>query len=479
MLKELYQKIFSPKIDLSQSNLDKAVIKKYNLTRGIKQSAAFCHAPFTNMLFSQDGNVYACCHNKKTSIGRYPQQSISEIWNSKSAQQYRHMMEQYIIPDACQVCTSDFKGEAFKEMKSLHFDSLKPHAQYPVMMEFLLSNKCNLECVMCNGESSSLIRKNREKLSPIPSAYDDAFIEQLKEFIPHLKEARFSSSGEAFSIDTYLTIWNLIIDLNPDCLIVIQTNGTILNDRIKQILQRGNFQIGISLDSLKKDVFESIRINANFDKVIKNIEYFRDYSVAGKRKFDLSMCVMRNNWQEAADFIRYCNQNHAVANLHKVWYPIDLAIYNLPKKELENIYQFLYGQELPDKTDLERHNKKHYSYYVDIVRHWADSAFEGDTVYAYTNKYESIQGFSECIKRISSYIHEQRDLKDKEFELEVFKNKFYTLFEILNDAQLQSYAIQHSSYSPAHEFYSYIRFQSSEFLAAQFKRLIEEKNKVS
>lgn len=479
MLKKIYHQLFSPKLDLAQTNLDKSIIKKYNLTRGLKKTNSFCHAPSTNMLFNQDGQVYACCHNKKISLGQYPQQSIKEIWNSAAANKYRQQMKFYNIPSACQVCVSDFNTSDFTEMKSYHFDTLQSHAEYPVMMEFLLSNKCNLECVMCNGFSSSLIRKNREHLPPIPSAYDESFLEQLKEFIPYLKETRFSSSGEAFSIDIYLEIWNLIIELNPNCLIVIQTNGTILNDRIKQILHRGNFQIGISLDSLKKNVFESIRINANFDKVIKNIEYFRDYSISKKSKFDLSMCVMRNNWKGTADFVRYCNQNSAVANLHKVWYPIDLAIYNLPKKELKEIHIFLSQQDLPENNELERHNKKHYLYYVDIIKNWADVAFEEDIVLAYSDKYEKIEGFSSCIQRIEKHIYEQKDIKDKEFEIEVFKNKFFTLFEFLKEKDLQEKMILHSRLSSSHEFYSYIRFQNSEFLAEHFKKFISESTSIS
>lgn len=469
MLKKIYHQLFSPKLDLAQTNLDKSIIKKYNLTRGLKKTNSFCHAPSTNMLFNQDGQVYACCHNKKISLGQYPQQSIKEIWNSAAANKYRQQMKFYNIPSACQVCISDFNQQAFHEMKSHHFDSLPIHSQYPVMMEFLLSNRCNLECIMCNGESSSLIRKNREKRAPIPYVYNDDFLNQLNEFIPYLKEVRFSSSGEAFSIDIYLDIWEKIITLNPSCLIVIQTNGTILTDRIKNILEKGNFQIGVSLDSLKKDVFESIRINANFEKVVKNIEYFRNYSISKKKKFDLSMCVMRNNWNEVADFIRYCNNNQAIANLHKVWHPIHLSLYNLPKSELERIYEVLKDEYLPQNTPLEKHNFLHYQYYIQTIHQWSKSALEEDIVLDYKNSYEHIEGFNKCLSKIQHYIYQQKDFVDKELEFEMFKNKFFTFFTLLNDINMQKAIIQHSEERNLDEFYEYIRYQNSEFLSDHFK----------
>jgi sulfatase maturation enzyme AslB (radical SAM superfamily) len=57
--------------------------------------------------------------------------------------------------------------------------------------------------------------------------------------------------------DLYYDLWEMLIQENPRCKIVIQTNGTYLNERIRDVLSRGNFQIGVSLDSLEKQKFES------------------------------------------------------------------------------------------------------------------------------------------------------------------------------------------------------------------------------
>ena len=53
----------------------------------------------------------------------------------------------------------------FSAVKSLQYDSPKLNSsKYPSVLEFELINTCNLECVMCTGEYSSLIRAKREKL---------------------------------------------------------------------------------------------------------------------------------------------------------------------------------------------------------------------------------------------------------------------------------------------------------------------------
>jgi radical SAM protein with 4Fe4S-binding SPASM domain len=170
----------------------------YNKSRYNKDFSSLCFAPSVNMLFSQTGEVQVCCHNMEYVIGKYPEQSISEIWNSKKAEKLRDEMKSYRLYEGCKICKADIVLGAFDEVAAKHFDSLPRNKNYPTMMEFLISNTCNLECIMCKGEYSSLIRQNREKLPPIQTPYDEVFVEQLREFIPYLHETRFSGSGEAF-----------------------------------------------------------------------------------------------------------------------------------------------------------------------------------------------------------------------------------------------------------------------------------------
>ena len=155
---------------LNPGKIDADKIIGYNKSRPITADrTSFCYAPSVNMLFSQDGIVRVCCHNMEFSIGKYPEQSIAEIWKSEKANGLRQHMKDWDLSHGCQICDADLRMGSFEEVRASHFDYLPQHADYPTMMEFLLTNTCNLECVMCRGEYSSLIRKNREKLPPIAS----------------------------------------------------------------------------------------------------------------------------------------------------------------------------------------------------------------------------------------------------------------------------------------------------------------------
>ena len=123
-------------------------------------------------------------------------------------------------------------------------------------MEFEMSNQCNLECIMCNGYVSSSIRQNRDKLPPVHSPYDEKFVTQLRPFIPHLREAKFFG-GEPFLIPLYFKMWDAMMEINPSINIFVITNGTVLTDKVKTLLSLGNFELAVSIDSIRKDRYEA------------------------------------------------------------------------------------------------------------------------------------------------------------------------------------------------------------------------------
>lgn len=476
MIKEVINKWLQP--GSFPSNLDPhtaQLAKAYQKARPGFNHHTFCHAAEVNMLFSQEGQVYVCCHNQTYPIGKYPEQSISEIWNSQAAEDLRERLRNYDLGGGCKICADDFKRGAFKEVRARHFDTLKPKSGYPVMMEFLLSNVCNLECVMCSGKFSSLIRKNREGLPPLHTPYDESFLKQLDQFIPYLKETRFSGSGEAFSIDMNYEIWEKIIRVNPQCLIMVQTNGTILSARVKEILEKGNFQIGVSIDSLDKTTYEAIRINANFDKVMANLQYFKEYGQRKGTRFSISMCVMRQNWREVPDFIRFCNEQDAVATLHKVWYPIHSAVYNLPKKDLAAIYRHYEQAELPGNTKIARINREHFRYFTSVVKEWMDQATDVLDIdwHMVALPIRETATYATLLNNVLNYIdsqafNEQEAAREKEICIKKLDGFLY----LLEEEDLQQKAIQMASDAPIGQFHAGLMYQSELRLKEQFELLL-------
>ena len=83
----------------------------------------------------------------------------------------RDHLEHNDLSNGCKHCQHYLDKKKFSGLKPLVFDQYSDYKeeQMPKVLEFSLENTCNLECIMCNGDFSSSIRKNREKRPALQS----------------------------------------------------------------------------------------------------------------------------------------------------------------------------------------------------------------------------------------------------------------------------------------------------------------------
>lgn len=363
-----------PLYDLSEASegLTEKILANYNSSRPQGPQAVDCYAPLKSIYFGNHGNAIACCYNRKHIMGKYPEQSIKQIWESDKANELRQALRKHNFSLGCQGCLSQILAGNFDATKAKQYDSnLMNGNGYPSVMEFELDNTCNLECAMCSGDFSSLIRANREHRPPLYNPYDEAFLQQLEEFIPYLEEVKFYG-GEPFLIETYYRIIEMIIRIKPSIHIIIQTNGTIWNNRVKNLLAKAKATINLSLDSLQKETYEGIRINAKFERVMEHMQHFRQYCKEAGTTFYISACLMRTNWHELPDFVRFCNERDVEVYFHTVFYPLNLALRTLPREELLPIAQQLEKgyAALPESNKVEQKNKQHLADAISQILFW-------------------------------------------------------------------------------------------------------------
>lgn len=347
------------------------IIRAYNKTRPAGPQKLLCYVPFSSLTISWQGRIYACTYNRNILVGQYPQDRLRDIWFGDRIRKLRDHIEHDDLSYGCQHCRYFLEKKKFTGLKPQSFDKYHDYAayQYPRVMEFEMSNKCNLECIMCNGNTSSAIRQNRDKLPALPMPYDDAFIEQLREFVPHLREAKFFG-GEPFLIPSYFQIWDLMMELNPTINIFAITNGTVLTDKIKNLLARGQFEIAVSIDSIQKDRYETIRKNADFETVMRNLDYFNAYTQSRGHKMSLSFTTQMANWDELPQVIDFCNRKDIVFFNSFLTAPHDLSLIYQPSEKLSEIYSYLSGHTLPSGTELERYNKSCFDDYLKYIQYY-------------------------------------------------------------------------------------------------------------
>ena len=320
------------------------ILKEYNAKRTCADKGTICHAPESSMYFGRDGAVSACCYSRTGALGCYPEQSIDEIWKGAVAESMRASLRRNELPGACDLCADQLNAGNFHGLLARQFDQQSPVTftsqvksflhlsvkakRYPVGLEFELSNKCNLECIMCSGFFSSSIRAHREKLPALRESYDSKFVEQLLPYLVHLKHAKFLG-GEPFMIDIYYEIWDRLIELNPSCKISITTNGTVYTHKVKRVLEKLNCEIVVSIDSVVKATYESIRRNATMERTLANFEAFADYNRCKKQSLSMAVCAMTSNAEELPGLVEFASRRGVRVFFNTVVYPASHSIKTL------------------------------------------------------------------------------------------------------------------------------------------------------
>jgi MoaA/NifB/PqqE/SkfB family radical SAM enzyme len=310
---------------------------------GVDRSV-LCHAPFASLNFDQSGAVTACCYNRRFRLGTYPQQTLREIWTGASARALREAFLAGAEAPGCEGCFDQLRAGNYAGALLRNFDSFgigehgraREERALPLLLEFEIANTCALECVMCGGHWSSAIRSRREHLPPLANPYDESFLEQVEELLPTVVGTRFLG-GEPFLIPAYLRIWDGLRRLNPRAAISITTSGAMLPDPQRQMLEELRADIVVSLDGVTAATYESIRRNADFEQVMANVLYFRDYTRRRGTTLTLAVCPMTHNWRELPAIVDFCEAEEMTLFFNTVTHPPESALGRLEPGALTEV----------------------------------------------------------------------------------------------------------------------------------------------
>jgi MoaA/NifB/PqqE/SkfB family radical SAM enzyme len=354
--------------------LNRGDVRALNAERIGRSKRRVCHIPEKGLYFGLRGQVYSCCFNKSYVLGTYPHNSIREIWEGKTLKQQRRAIKNWDLSLGCQGCFDLIKARNLKALPIGNYDRFAPrNHRYPAKMDFELFNTCNLECIMCRGEFSSTIRKNREGLPPIESPYDAAFFDQVEEFIPYLRSSNFLG-GEPFLIPQYIDLWERMAKINPGLEVATQTNCTVLNQRTKDLLERMKFHIGVSIDSVDDKNYALIRKNGQFDRVLENLRYFRAYTREKGTLLSMSFCPMPQNWKELPDAIAFSNEWEMPILFTTVESPSECSLLGLDFETLSEIETTLLQKVPSAGTPLQIQNQQAYLHEIAQIAAWKEAS---------------------------------------------------------------------------------------------------------
>lgn len=332
-----------------------------------------CKAPSVTLYFDKSGEVYPCCVNRVFSYGNIKSSSLKEIVFGQKKKLLQEKLNQKNYNLGCSMCGNHILNGDLKSSHQFTYNHINIKNNflgiYPQIFEFEISNNCNLMCTMCGGEFSSTIRSKIDKLPPFKFLYDDKFLEEMVFFIPHLNLCKFLG-GEPFLIPFYYKIWDKIIEINKSCAIHITTNTTILNDRVKTLLENNNVKLICSIDSLIKETYEKIRINANYENVMSNLHYmFRSNSIVA---FSVTPTVY--NMYEIPSIVNYCQEKNISLRLNFAHsflkgavhdYSKEIFIHQLSTEKIKRYVEFLNSEF--SKNNYNEPLKSAFKNYINLI----------------------------------------------------------------------------------------------------------------
>lgn len=315
-----------------------------------------CRAPSSAMHFSLTGDVHACCQNGAYSYGNVNEQRLREIWVGTSRRAMAEDLLHGRYPTGCELCEVEHAIGNRQATPAQAFDHFPAEpAIWPRLLEFTLSNRCNLECVQCNGDNSSTIRARREGRPPLPSAYGADFFEQLPPFLEHAEVVSFLG-GEPFLAPEAKQVWELLLAGANRPVVRVTTNATVWNDAVERVVHGLAMHVAVSIDGATAATYESIRVGARFDRVVAN----RDRFLAACRSYGgilhLNYCLMRANWHELGRFLLDADALDVDGNVIPVFGPSQHSLFTLDHATLAPIVAALEDEDrrIGDRLDRNR-----------------------------------------------------------------------------------------------------------------------------
>jgi pyruvate-formate lyase-activating enzyme len=149
----------------------------------------------------------------------------------------------------------------------------------PAYYEIRPSNKCNLQCRMCNPNDSHLIAREYRQLGLIDSTLIVEKNSTGFEIVDFISARKIYVGGGEPTImpEFYEFLDRCIAEGHTDVEFLVNTNGTKLSERFQQQLKHfSNFHFIFSIDAFK-DLNHYIRWPSDWDRIIENLHYLKQH----------------------------------------------------------------------------------------------------------------------------------------------------------------------------------------------------------
>jgi len=280
----------------------------------------FCVAPWVGISTDVNGSLRPCCRYVQPGKIAVPDETsylpgivyvsnqpdhpmpwmkdgtINDLYNGPEFKKLRQAFLDGKEPVECKICWDEEKTgiHSFRQRySSSQFDwsnekfDLETRA-VPKLLDFKLSNVCNLKCRMCGGQASSSIAKEEGNLNPYHLSDKIFGTDNEKEFfeetLPTIKYLELTGGEPFFSPENKKLIEKIAeTEYAKNIWLKITTNGMFYVPRLLDKMQKsfsygdgddGCVDIAVSLDDIGPRI-EYARGNSDWKKISNNIKLMK------------------------------------------------------------------------------------------------------------------------------------------------------------------------------------------------------------
>jgi len=171
----------------------------------------------------------------------------------------------------------------------------------PIKLDIENVSRCNLRCDMCQISSLESLRRST-----------DMSLEDFRKILDEqygVFELKIQGMGEPFLGQDFIKMVEYAS--SKDIWVRTSTNATILDkkENHKRIIDAGIDEVQISVDGTTKDTYEKIRINASFEKLVKNCKLINRYCDSlGIDKTRMWVLLQQDNVKEFCCFPAFAKE---------------------------------------------------------------------------------------------------------------------------------------------------------------------------
>ena len=253
------------------------------------KNKSLCPLPFAGAIVNTNGDVQ-CCSISKEVLGNVKNTTLEEILiTSKKLKEIRRDMLDNKFPHNCSDCYDKEKHHTnlnfenisnrlyhVKILKDSPFKLYKDEHQFELQqMDLRWRNTCNFACVYCDSHFSSVWAQFEGQPDKMTNSAMNETFEFVKKNIKNLKTI-YMAGGEPFLIKENIKVIDLVQKENPDLLLRINTNLSILTPKLyDQLKTLKNVHWIVSAEATDQK-FNYIRWPGKYSTLVANIKKIQE-----------------------------------------------------------------------------------------------------------------------------------------------------------------------------------------------------------